>query len=99
MLTYEAEKKLGIDACVEKLGKDFVRLHKDTSCAGYGDADDYAFCYVGVDDRPEPEWDEAEVVLDDNPNSKFPYLASCNVWYDDGKIEFQDCVLPKAHTV
>ena len=99
MLTYEAAKKLGINACVEKLGKDFVRLHKDTSCAGYGDADDYAFCYVGVDDRPEPEWNGDEVVLDDNPSSKFPYLASCNVWYADGKIEFLDCVLPTAQPV
>ena len=31
MLTYEAAKKMGIDACVEKLGRDFVKMHKDTS--------------------------------------------------------------------
>ena len=94
MLTYEAAKKIGIDACVEKLGKDFVRLHKDTSCAGYGNADDHAFCYVGVDDRPEPVWNDSEVILDGSPSSKFPYLSSCNVWYSDGKIEFLDHIVP-----
>ena len=99
MLTYEAAKKVGVDACVEKLGREFVKMHKDTSCAGYGDAEDYAFCYVGVDDRPEPKWNKSEVILDDGPGGKFPYIASCNVWYADGKIEFQDCVLPETTSV
>lgn len=74
-------QKMGIDACVEKLGRDFIKMHKDTSWAGYGDAEDYAFCYVGVDDRPEPNWNNSEIVL------------------DDGRIEFQNCVLPKVPSI
>lgn len=94
MLTYEEAKKIGVNACIDKLGRDFVLKYRDTSCAGYGKEDDYAFCYVGVDDRMEPEKTGKGLVLDDSPDSKFPYLAMCNVWYENGKIEFLDCVLP-----
>ena len=31
MLTYEKAKKIGIDACIDKLGREFVMSHKDTA--------------------------------------------------------------------
>ena len=90
MLTFEEAKKIGIDACVAKLGESFVSKHEDNLCAGYGDVEDYAYCFLGVSDQPEKL--SGELVLDST--SKWPFIAKCNVWYNDGRIEFFDCVLP-----
>lgn len=46
MLTYEEARKIGIDACVQKIGEDFVNEHEDNLCAGYGDVEDYAYCFL-----------------------------------------------------
>ena len=96
MLTYEEAKKIGVNACVEKLGRDFVKKHENGACAGYGDEQDYAFCYVGVNDQPEPPLEKVMVTLYDGPDAKFPYIASCRVDYHDGKVTFLECVLPTA---
>ena len=92
MLTYEEARKIGIDACVKKIGEDFVSMHEDNLCVGYGDVDDYAFCFLGISDQPENLDNRKDLVLDST--SKWPYIAKCNVWYQDGKIEFLDCILP-----
>lgn len=91
MLTYEKARKIGVEACIDKLGRDFVMKYQDTSSSGYGDRGDHVFCFVGVDDRPAPEMKD-ELIL--TSNGKFPYMARCNVRYSDGQVEFLDCVLP-----
>ena len=85
MLTFEEARKIGLDACAEKLGREFVRKHAKTSSTAYGDAEDYAYCFIGVSDQPSKPYREGD---------KIPYMASCNVWYDTGKIDFLECILP-----
>ncbi|MBQ7437901.1 MAG: hypothetical protein IJV30_11360 [Oscillospiraceae bacterium] len=92
MLTFEDAKRVGTLACLDKLGRDFVKQHRDTACSAYGDHDGHAFCFVGISDTPDTPWDGGAIVLDNS--SKFPYMASCNVAYDTGAITFLDCVLP-----
>ena len=92
LLTFEEAKKIGINACVDKLGRDFVKKNREYSCTSYGDADQYAFCFVGIDNHSEPNFGPHELVLDGD--SKWPYKATCNVWYKDGRIEFLDCIIP-----
>ncbi len=46
----------------------------------------HASCFVGVSTELEKPWTGGSLVLDDSPNSKYPYSASCNVAYADGKI-------------
>lgn len=92
MLTYEQAKKIGAEACVGKMGEDFVSKHEDNLCVGYGDVEDFAYCFLGIDDKPEHIDDKEEIVLDSA--SKWPYQVCCNVWYEDGKVEFFDCILP-----
>ena len=92
MITYEKARKMGINACIDKLGREFVTRYQETSSSGYGDRGDHAFCFVGVDDRPEPEMTNKLILTS---NGKFPYIARCNVRYSDGMIDFLDCVLPK----
>lgn len=93
MFTFEQAKRIGVDACVDKLGKEFVQRNNSGSCVGYADVDEYAFCYVGINDRPRQDWNGETIVLDGN-GSKFPYMVSCKVWYNDGNVEFMDCIVP-----
>mgnify|MGYP007069905044 CR=1 FL=1 len=72
MLTFEQAKKIGVDACIEKLGRDFVNQFKDTSCDAYADMKDYAYCFVGVDNR-ENRYGEGVPAL--TSTNTFPYIA------------------------
>lgn len=94
MLTFDEAKKVGIKACVDKLGTEFVRKYEETACTAYGDEEDHAFCFVGVNPEPVKPWTGNHLVLDDTPGTKFPYSASCNVAYADGKVSFLECTLP-----
>ena len=94
MLTFEEAKKVGTIACLEKLGKDFVRKYRETACSAYGDEEDHAFCFVGVSTEPDTPWRGEPIILDDSPDRKFPFSASCNVSYADGAVTFLECVLP-----
>ena len=91
MLTYEQAKKIGQEACIDRLGRDFVMKYRDTSCPAFSDMGDYADCFVGVDNT-ENRYDFSNVTLDSS--SKFPYSANCTVRYEDGKVEFLECVVP-----
>lgn len=91
MLTYEDARKIGVDACINKLGRAFVQKYRDSSTSGGGDREDHAYCYVGVDDRPAPVMKDELFLTSDNP---FPYIARCTVRYCDGHVDFLDCVLP-----
>ena len=91
MFTYEEARKIGVDACIDKLGRDFVMKHRDTFCSAYVDRGDHVYCFVGVSDTPLPKMKDELVLTSD---SKFLYTARCNVDYLDGEIEFLDCVLP-----
>ena len=84
MLSKEAAKKIGIDACADKLGRDFILAHKNYAISVY--------CFVGVDDQHRPQNNFDTFVLD-GP-SQFPFRASCNVSLEDGIPRFEECVLP-----
>ena len=88
MLTFEEAKRIGIKACINKLGYDFVKKYNDTSCTAYGDEDDHAFCFVGVTTEPFKPWTDGTIILDDSPDAKYPFSASCNVAYKDGMVTF-----------
>ena len=50
MLNIEAARKIGINACIDKLGREFVMKNKKYATSAYGERDDSVFCFVGVDD-------------------------------------------------
>lgn len=92
MLTYEQAKEIGREACIDRLGREFVMQYRDTSSPAYADMQDHAYCFVGVDNTPE-RYDPVPLIL--TSTNRFPFLASCNVRYSDGAVEFLDCVLPE----
>lgn len=92
MLTFEEAKKIGINACIDKIGRDFVRANRDNGVSCYGEEDGIVSCYVGVDDKPYVSPYGDKLVLDHE--SHFPYYANCYVDRADGTITYGDFVLP-----
>ncbi len=85
MLTEEQAKKIGIRACMDKLGYDFCIKHKDNAVSAYGRAEgDKMECFVGVSDEPyvEPETPCLTSYY------RWPYAARCLVDLHTGEIEF-----------
>ncbi|MBE5952123.1 MAG: hypothetical protein E7260_11140 [Lachnospiraceae bacterium] len=95
MLTAEEAKRIGIRACIDKIGYEFCKKHADLGVCSCGENDGIMECYVGVDDRPEPEEKETGYLLIDDEEFA-PYYASCNVNMEDGSVEFTECCLPEA---
>lgn len=92
MIDFETAKKIGINACVDKIGIDFVKKHRDTYTTAYGmDTETDAFCYVGVSDAPIQDSSAQGILLEKSP---FPFYASCNVSLNDGHISYLDCQIP-----
>lgn len=96
MLTFEEAKKIGIHACVEKLGVSFVKQYADSFCSAYGWGEDKnsVFCFAGIDDNPEPTTDTDHLILT-NSNS-FPYRVSCNVNILNHSITYVECIIPNS---
>ncbi len=92
MLTIKEAAKIGINACIDKIGRDFVLANRESGTSAYGENDGSVYCYVGVDDQPNVPRSSDTLVLDNT--SKFPYHASCNVRLEDGATTFIECVRP-----
>lgn len=95
MLTVLDARKIGIKACIEKIGYEFCQRYAENSTSAYSEEDGVVFCYVGVDDSPISENDSQTETLILTSKNEFPYSASCNVDLKDGTVSFLDCVLPK----
>ena len=96
MLTMDDARRIGLKACAEKIGNDFLKAHHENSTMAYSETDDVVVsCFVGVDDKPaHPENIDSvtEMVLTSYRN--WPYFASCKVNRTDGTISFTECKLP-----
>lgn len=95
MLTAEEARKIGIKACIDKIGYEFCKKHADTAVCSYGEEDGEMHCYVGVDDQPEQEYDMTDrksLILDED--EYLPYFANCTVNLQDGAVAFLECCIP-----
>lgn len=88
----EIARQIGTHACVEKLGREFVKAHKDSSTSAWGECEDGVFCFVGVNDKGMG-MDDYSLVLDNA--SRFPYRASCVVRLSDGAVTWREVVVPE----
>ena len=90
MLTVEEAKKIGIRACIEKIGYDFCKAHPDNGVSAYGEErEGYINCFVGVNDTPAPDYDISKVTkLVLTSNEKWKYSARCHVDKNSGTVVF-----------
>lgn len=91
MLTLEEAKEIGFNACVDKIGREFVLKNKDFSVVAYGEDYEKVYVFFGVSDTDYDGY-EGAIVLDST--SKWPYQAECYVFFDTGNIEFGECIIP-----
>ena len=93
MISFDEAKKIGITTCINTLGVDFVKRFAATSSSAYGYNEDMEsiFCFVGVDDTPQPEFDGETLTL---TSENFPYRVSCDVSLRDGNTVLLECVTP-----
>lgn len=88
MLTELEAKRIGVRACIEKIGYDFCMQNEENSSTTYGAENGIMFCFVGID---TPNYDNEDPnVLILSSMKGFQYHASCNVNMQDGNIEFLD---------
>ena len=94
MLTHEEAKTKGINACIDKLGRDFFNENKKEGkcCTAHGEHDGKMFCYVGVD-HVITEEDFKRPMLTSKPKAE--YRVSCDVDMQTGEITFIEVILPK----
>ncbi len=48
MLTVVEAKKIGIQACMDKIGYDFCKKHADNGTTAYGEDDGFVKCFLGL---------------------------------------------------
>ena len=96
MLSYEEARRVGINACIDKIGRDFCEKNRDYSCAWYGDMEKYAYCGVGISDEDSYHPQERLILTHEED---WLYMVLCNVWYEDGRIEFLKCRIPHLSAV
>lgn len=94
MLTVKEAARIGINACIDKIGRDFVLANRGNGCNGYGENDGSVYCFVATTDKPYVPAPSDHVVLDDRDEAKFPYYAKCDVSLEDGTVTFIDFALP-----
>ena len=87
----ETARQIGVSACLEKLGREFVEKHKETSTCACGECEDGVFCFVGVDDE-ERSGEDYSLVLDNT--SRFHYRVECVVNLEDGAVIWKEVVVP-----
>ena len=91
MLTVDETKKIGISACINKIGYEFCKKHADNATSGYSEEDGFVNCFVGVSDKSASEYDISKVTqLILTSGEKWSYAARCNVYIADGTIEFTE---------
>ena len=94
MLSVKEARKIGIDACIEKIGVEFWEKHKDHAVYAHGEKEGYKVgCFVGISDQPEPDLDTVNIRL--SPGNDWPYYADCDVDRKTGEIEFDEFVVPE----
>lgn len=85
MLSEKKAKKIGIRACIDKLGYDFCMKHKENAVSAYGmDENGKLECFVGVSDEPYVEPETPCLTS----HYKWPYAARCLVDLNTAEVEF-----------
>ena len=84
MLSIEEARKIAINACIDKLGKDFVEKYKDSSVFAIGVWNGQVYCYIGVNSK-DIEIKYNGLLLDEE---KFEYSSSCLVNLETGNIKY-----------
>lgn len=86
MLSILQAKKIGINACIDKIGRDLCVKYADQSASSYGQNGDVVNCFVGLSTTPfHPENIDKLVLTEEK---EWDYSAECSVDLSSGEIIF-----------
>lgn len=92
MLSKNEAKKIGINACINKIDPTFFQKYKQNACASWGEYNEKMFCSIGIDSKPcILEKKPSKLILTEDG---FQYMVSCEVNMTDGSIEYLECITP-----
>ena len=94
MLDLETARTIALNACLDKLGREFVFENRDYATSGFGESECGVFCFVGIDLVKNFQNKDGLLLLDSC--SKFTYRVSCHVNLLDGIPSFIECVTPES---
>ncbi len=86
-MTINEKKEILRNACIEAIGREFCKSHKDGICKAFGEGDNGLYCFYGISlTRPnsnrmelthENNWDVYAIAeFDDNGN---PYIYEIKI--------------------
>lgn len=91
-LTEQEARKIGLDACIDKLGYEFCKKYQDNAVSSWGMGEYGMNCFVGVNVTPlKPTTEELAILTD---KKDWEYYAHCVVDMEDGSVQYNQCVLP-----
>jgi len=89
MLSVEEAKRIGINACIDKIGRDLCREYADNGVSGFGRRDNKVECFVGLNDEHSAPVDPDNITrLVLTHKRDWKYLVECSVDMQDGAIRF-----------
>lgn len=92
------DKKIGFDACVEKIGRSFYELYKDNAVFCCGQESAGLFCFLGLNTTEQEDNSCIRLSLDSKSSKENPYYddweyyASCIV--NNGEVIMDKCRVP-----
>lgn len=89
MLETREAVRIGINACIDRIGREFCTLHADNTVSAYEETKGGVNCFIGLNEEPSQDYDlenVQELVLSNATDWK--YTAECFVNYQDGNVVF-----------
>ncbi len=86
MLSILQAKKLGINACIDKIGRELCEKYSDRSASSYGQYGDVVNCFVGLSTTSFHSENIDNLVLTEE--KQWDYFAECSVDLYSGEIIF-----------
>lgn len=79
MLSIETVCEIGMNACIDMLGCEFVIAHRESGTVALGVCEDGVFCFIGIETDALSQNTDNTLVLDST--SAFTHQASCFVLF------------------
>ena len=83
MLTLNKAKSIGMQTCIDALGRSFVKQYKDSLVTAFGEDENVVYCFLGISTKPFNDSDPNVLTLSKND---WEYSSSCDVSLTDGAI-------------
>lgn len=94
MLSYKEARKIGNNACINMLGKDFCLAHQDNGTSGYDiePHDGKMECFVCISDQPDIV--TLKEYMQREHETPFPFRCIVNVDMKTGEVEYVEYITP-----